>query len=194
MDVEGLDPVRIMAAFRAHGVRTVVVGGMAALAHGSVTPTDDVDIAVADDDDNLDRLALALQQIGARPVTDDASGGSGSGPRESFATLGGRLDCIMLSVAVFDPMYERGSEIHVGHGVSARVASIADLADLKRRSGDLGASVRIAAFSGEADDIVTRVPEIDPSDDGEAPGTGMTDKVWRALEGVDRFLTNLVDR
>ena len=53
----------------------VLIGGMAAILHGDVGVTIDIDIAPAYDPDNLHRLANALRAIDARIRTDDAPHG-----------------------------------------------------------------------------------------------------------------------
>ncbi len=55
------------------GVDFVVIGGVAAVAHGSVSFTQDLDISYAGDDENLQRLGRVLVTLGARlrGVTDD---------------------------------------------------------------------------------------------------------------------------
>ncbi len=60
------DPGAILVALRRHGVRFMLVGGLAGMAHGSSYPTFDVDIAYDREADNLQRLAEALREIGAR--------------------------------------------------------------------------------------------------------------------------------
>jgi hypothetical protein len=57
----------------ASGAKFVVVGGIAAIAHGSPRFTFDLDIVFATDDANVERLGRALQDLGAklRGVTDD---------------------------------------------------------------------------------------------------------------------------
>jgi predicted nucleotidyltransferase len=51
----------------------VVIGGIAAIAHGSPQVTQDLDIAYATDETNLERLGSVLVELGAtlRGVTDD---------------------------------------------------------------------------------------------------------------------------
>jgi hypothetical protein len=51
----------------------VVIGGIAAVAHGSPQFTRDLDISYASDDENLERLGAVLTSLGAtlRGVTDD---------------------------------------------------------------------------------------------------------------------------
>ena len=54
---------RLLAALHDGGVAFILVGGVAARAHGSARLTQDVDIAYARDDDNVDRLASALRPL-----------------------------------------------------------------------------------------------------------------------------------
>ena len=53
-----------------HGVEYVVIGGLAAVLHGSPTFTNDADICPARTHENLERLALALCDMHARIRTD----------------------------------------------------------------------------------------------------------------------------
>jgi hypothetical protein len=63
----------LLRALAQAGVDFVVIGGIAAVAHGSPRITRDLDIAYAGDEQNLDRLGRALVGLGAklRGVTDD---------------------------------------------------------------------------------------------------------------------------
>ena len=66
------DPRRILEVLAVHDVEFVVIGGIAATFHGSPYLTYDVDICPADEDDNLRRLAAALEELDARVrVTDE---------------------------------------------------------------------------------------------------------------------------
>jgi hypothetical protein len=56
----------MLRALLAHEVDFVVIGGLAGMARGSSYPSYDLDIAYARDRDNLERLAAALQELGAR--------------------------------------------------------------------------------------------------------------------------------
>jgi hypothetical protein len=55
-----------------HGVRYVLVGGLAATAHGATRVTFDIDLVPEWTEDNLDRLAAALHEAGARLAAPDA--------------------------------------------------------------------------------------------------------------------------
>jgi predicted nucleotidyltransferase len=66
---------RILEGLNRHGVRFVVVGGVAAVAQGSPLPTEDVDVTPAPDRANLERLASALTELEARlRVPDEPDG------------------------------------------------------------------------------------------------------------------------
>ena len=64
------DPVRICSILNEERVEYVVVGGFAAVVHGSSLPTRDIDIVPSRASDNLDRLGLALRRMGAKIRTD----------------------------------------------------------------------------------------------------------------------------
>ena len=60
------DPARMLAALHEAGVQFVLVGGMAAILHGDVGVTVDLDVVPARAARNLERLAEALRTLGAR--------------------------------------------------------------------------------------------------------------------------------
>ncbi|MCV7281727.1 hypothetical protein H7J88_19035 [Mycolicibacterium flavescens] len=64
-DVE-LDLPRLLATLDRHGVTYVLIGGLAAVYHGSPFPTEDADITPDTDPVNLGRLASALRELKAR--------------------------------------------------------------------------------------------------------------------------------
>lgn len=61
-----LDLAALIAALDRHGVEVLVVGGVAALAYGARRPTRDLDCLVRCEEENLERLAAALRELGAR--------------------------------------------------------------------------------------------------------------------------------
>ena len=65
----------ILACLEQNGVRYVLIGGLAAILHGSPQTTFDADICPARDGDNLEKLATALVQMRARIRAPDVSGG-----------------------------------------------------------------------------------------------------------------------
>ena len=143
MLVQGFEPLRILAGLRSHGVSFVLVGGLGAAVRGGPVETDDVDIVLPDDPQNLPRLALSLQQLGAQLDTPT----SATDDRVSYDTSYGRLDCLELPTE-FASLDANAAEMDVGNGVTARVASLEDLARLKRVSPDLEGAVRLHALVG----------------------------------------------
>lgn len=67
------DFARLLVALSGGGVDFVLVGGLAAIAHGAARATYDVDLVYSRDEDNLERLARALAP--ASPYLRDAPPG-----------------------------------------------------------------------------------------------------------------------
>lgn len=65
-DDEAFDPDRILAALDAHRVDYLLVGGLAARAYGAERRTADVDCVPSTTLENLERVAAALRELGAR--------------------------------------------------------------------------------------------------------------------------------
>lgn len=72
---EPLDPQCIFAALDRHGVDYVLIGGLAAVLHGSTAMTNDADVFPAPDRDNLARLADALRDLDARVRSEETPDG-----------------------------------------------------------------------------------------------------------------------
>lgn len=68
-------PDRILAVLEEHGVRYILIGGLAATLHGSAHPTFDVDITPELLPDNLARLSEALRALNARIRVEGVPGG-----------------------------------------------------------------------------------------------------------------------
>jgi len=62
-------PDRILGVLAAYGVRSILIGGFAAVIHGSPYVTTDVDVVPAADDENLHHLSDALTEMHARVWT-----------------------------------------------------------------------------------------------------------------------------
>ena len=60
------DPQQMLAALYESGVQFVLIGGMAAVLHGDVGVTVDLDVVPERNADNLERLASALRILGPR--------------------------------------------------------------------------------------------------------------------------------
>jgi hypothetical protein len=119
------DPVAILAALERHRVEHVVVGGIAAISHGSPLPTEDLDITPDPAAENLARLASALAELGARLRV------TGTGPVD--LPFDGRL----LGQAEVWNLTTRGGDLHIvfrppgtgGFADLRRDAVVVDLAD-----------------------------------------------------------------
>lgn len=68
------DPERLLAVLHRHDVEFILIGGLAAVVHGSPLPTTDVDVTPRRDAANLGRLAAALVELDARIRTADPDG------------------------------------------------------------------------------------------------------------------------
>jgi hypothetical protein len=133
----------ILTCLQRHEVDFVVIGGLAGLAHGSAYPTYDVDVAYSRERENLERLAAALQELGATlrgapgglPFLLDARSLE-NGANFTFATPYGSLD--ILSDPVGAPPYSQlraaSDEVPI-EGVLVRVASLDHLIAMKEAAG-----------------------------------------------------------
>lgn len=133
-------PGALLAALVSRGVDFVVIGGYAAVAHGSGQITRDVDVCSAPDEPNMRALAEALTDLDARlagvvedvPFTPDAA----TLRRTDVLTLmtrQGRLDVLRLpdGAPSYDTLRRRALRVRVG-GAAVLVASLEDLISMKR--------------------------------------------------------------
>lgn len=120
------------------GVRYVVVGGLAVIRHGVIRATKDVDLAVAMDAENLERLAAVVERWGA-------TNPDGSPLRSAVLRPGGALalktpHCFadilseQLLPAPFAEVATRSDRKRID-GVEASICSLADLVAMKRATG-----------------------------------------------------------
>ncbi len=136
-------PTELLRALVAGGVEFVVIGGIAAVAHGSVAFTQDLDVAYAPDERNLDRLGAVLVALGSRlrGVTDDVpfvpDGRTLRRTRVlTLETAAGPLDLLAEpdGAPAYARLRERAVVEDVG-GVKVRIASLADLIAMKKAAG-----------------------------------------------------------
>jgi hypothetical protein len=133
------DPRRIFEVLDRHGVRYVLIGGLAAILHGASHLTTDADVVPKEARDNLDRLAAALKELHARiRVAGEPEGVPFDHSAESLArvriwnlqTDAGDLDI------TFEPSGTRGYDDLRRDAVSMRLRSgdvtVASLADVIR--------------------------------------------------------------
>ncbi len=70
-------PERILDTLHRHGVRYVLIGGLAGVMHGATRPTYDIDISPEREAGNIERLAAALRELDVRIRTESAPEGLG---------------------------------------------------------------------------------------------------------------------
>lgn len=135
------DPAALLAALHEEGVRFVLIGGMAAVLHGDVGVTVDIDIAPARDAANLERLAAALRSLNARVRTEGAPDGLafdcapafflnlGPGAILNLTTRAGPLDIAFVpaGTAGYEDLRRDAVPLETTPGVFVLVASLADV-------------------------------------------------------------------
>jgi hypothetical protein len=139
---ETADLQAILAAREVAGVRYVLIGGLAMVAHGSAHVTQDVDMTYSRDPENLALLAKALAPL--KPQLRDAPPGLPFmfGPRTlrntvnlTLETALGEMDTLgeVPGVASFDELWDR-SRVVALYGYPVHIGSLADLITMKRVS------------------------------------------------------------
>jgi len=142
--VSAYDPFAALRTLQRHGVRFVVIGGFAGRLLGSPTITNDTDVCYDRAPDNLDRLAAALSELGARlrgvdedvPFLLDANTLQ-KGENFTFDTTAGSLDILGLPAGVrgFHELKANAAVFDLGDGLRVDVADIDDLIRMKRAAG-----------------------------------------------------------
>lgn len=137
------DPAAMLQVLHRHGVRYVLIGGLAAAIHGSPYVTVDVDVAPAADAENLERLSLALRDLEAQVRAEgetfpfDHDGPSlALNAIWNLTTRFGDLDLALRpsGTAGFDDLTRAAEDLEV-LGVEVRVASLADVVRSKAAAG-----------------------------------------------------------
>ena len=162
MSAQRFDPVHILGRLQAHGVRFVLIGGLAAKAHGSPTLTVDIDICYARDPDNLERLAAALGELGTflRGAPRDLAFHPDRrtlerGDTFTLSTDYGALDILATpaGVAGFDELEANAEDAELDDGLVVRVASLDDLIRMKRAAGRPKDRVELEILGALRDEI-----------------------------------------
>jgi hypothetical protein len=138
-----LDPERILRALVGRGVDFVVIGGIAAVLHGSARNTFDLDVCFATDDVNLNALGDVLVELGARlrGVRDDVPFRPDARTLRrvellTFATVAGDFDVIARpsGAPAYAALRRRAERFDLG-GFAVLVASVEDLIAMKQAAG-----------------------------------------------------------
>ena len=137
------DPEPIIQALARHGVRFVVIGGIAGTLQGSTSITYDLDVCYSREPDNLARLADALRELETTlrgvdrkvPLKPDART-LRSGLNFTFTTKYGAFDCLGEASGGFtyEQLKANADELDV-YGTKTYVASLDDLIRMKRAAG-----------------------------------------------------------
>ena len=143
MSEPAFDPLRTLRTLTDHRVRFILIGGYAGALRGSPVITGDVDLCYARDDENLQRLAAALQALGAhlRGAPPDVAfqldaATLRAGDHFTFTTTAGSLDCLGTPAGTqgFADLEASATDEDLG-GLIVRVASLDDLIRMKRAAG-----------------------------------------------------------
>lgn len=135
-----------MAVLARHGVDFFVVGGVAAILHGSPVMTDDLDIVFDPQPDNIERLLAALQEMGAR--YNDPAGRHFVPDAEKLSTF--RLNLLTTTKGRLDVLREIGNGQTYGDLVGGTVAM--DLEEFTVRVLDLPALIETKEIAGRDKD------------------------------------------
>jgi len=134
------DPVAILSLLESGKVEYVVIGGIAGVAHGSPSVTQDLDICYARNAENFKRLAGVLRVMNARlrgappdvPFLLDGKTLE-MGDHFTFTTNRGDFDCLgtPAGVAGYEDLASSAEFVDL-EGLCVKVASLDDLIRMKR--------------------------------------------------------------
>jgi hypothetical protein len=132
------DPVEICAVLADEAVDFVVIGGFAAIIHGSPLPTEDIDVVPSREGANLERLAKALKRLDAKIRTGDEAIGTNidaafirNMPHMlNLVTRFGDMDLVFTpagAVQGYEEWLERSRRAQLRVGVIVAVADLDDI-------------------------------------------------------------------
>ena len=137
------EPFSILRVLQSHDVEFIVRGGIAAAVLGSPSSTVDLDICYRRDPGNLERLAAALEEMGARlRGTDDdvpfllEAKTLAAGDHFTLSTDKGDLDILGTPAATagFEDLAVRAEDVDLD-GLNVRVCALDDLIRMKKAAG-----------------------------------------------------------
>jgi hypothetical protein len=156
------DPVQILLRLNAEGVRYVVIGGLAAKAHGSPTLTVDLDICYAREPEDLARLASVLSELDVSlrgapaglPFTPDSQT-LRRGDHFTLSTRYGDLDLLGVPAGIggYDELAANAVEAELDDALVVRIASLDDLIRMKRAAGRPKDRVELEILGALRDEI-----------------------------------------
>jgi predicted nucleotidyltransferase len=140
----------VVQALNQAGVRYLVVGGLAVVAHGLVRFTADIDVVLEPDPAALRRAIAAMSSLGYRPrapveFADFADAAKrAQWVREKGLTVfsvfspqhpATEIDLFVEAPFDFERVYARARRFEVAPGIEASFVGLADLIEMKRRAG-----------------------------------------------------------
>jgi hypothetical protein len=139
----------MLSALAEGGVRFILIGGMAAVLHGDVGVTVDIDVVPERTDQNLERLAEALRHLGARIRTEAEPDGLafdcsaqffGNLPPDAIVNMttdAGDLDVTFCpsGTSGFSDLKRDAIDIEAADRLHILVASLADVVRSKEAAG-----------------------------------------------------------
>lgn len=149
-DLLPLDSERVLTTLAAHRVDYLLIGGLAALAHGSTMATADADVLPQLTDPNLERLLDALEALNAKllvapgrldmeageiwEVTELRRGASGlrSADAWHFSTAAGPVDVVLNAAGVGTYADHGPPVVRQAFAIQVMVANLQDLLTSKR--------------------------------------------------------------
>jgi hypothetical protein len=136
------DPERLLSALADGEVRFILIGGMAAVLHGDVGVTVDIDVVPARSDENLERLAEALRGLDARIRTE--------GEPEGLS-----FDCSMEFFRNLAPDSIVNMTTEAGDlDVTFCPSGTSGFSDLKRDAVEIEAADRLHIFVASLEDVI----------------------------------------
>jgi hypothetical protein len=146
--VTDFDPLQVLETLHAHDVDFVLVGGLAAVAHGSSLVTADVDITPSRRVDNLERLATALRALGARlrvahdpdgvPFPVDAAFLAAQPLMLNLVTDAGDVDLTFVPAGFpdgYDQLFPTAVKVRLVDAAETFVAALDDIIESKQAAG-----------------------------------------------------------
>jgi hypothetical protein len=143
--VTDADPLEILRVLQRHRVRYVLIGAAAARIAGAPVVTEDIDVTPASDRQNLERLAAALRELGARLRTAEdpegvefpIDGATLSGAERTLTTSSGDLDIAFTPAGTrgYDDLRREASDVRLDRSLVVSVASLRDVIRSKEAAG-----------------------------------------------------------